>query len=208
MAKAVEADWRVTVQLYRGSRGLASLLRGRVAGEMRERLGQLATVSAGDLALFAYAGTEAAASEAVQVALELTARHGVPADVRVHRWHPASAEWDDDPRVVSMSASELAEAIHRRRVAEDTERTGATGVFQWTVRVTLPSRRAAAELAGQLTAEGLPLVRRRRSVVLGASNEDAARDLAQRIAGRGTAADVRVERVFAWSPPVEWAPLF
>ena len=42
---------------------------------------------------------------------------------------------------------------------------------------------------------------RRKSVLFGASNEDVARELAQRAVEQVPAAEVHVERAFVWSPP-------
>jgi hypothetical protein len=50
------------------------------------------------------------------------------------------------------------------------------------VRVELPSHRQAVELAGRLRAEGRPVIRRWKYLILGASNEDQASALAEAIA--------------------------
>jgi hypothetical protein len=205
----VVADWRVTVQLQSASRASRAVLRQQVADGLRDRLGELAAVSAGSSALFVYAETEAAAAEAAQVARELTGQHGLLAEVRLDRWHPVKAEWADGSEIRLLSAGQLADEEHRHQVAEDTQRSEATGVAQWTVRVTLSSRHDAVQLAGRLSAEGVPVVRRRKSVLLGASNEDAARELAQQAAEQVAAAEVQVERTFVWSPspPIDFGPI-
>jgi hypothetical protein len=202
----VVADWRVTVQLQSASRASRAVLQHQVRDGIRDRLGQLAAVSAGSSELFAYADTEAAAGEAAQVARELIGQHGLLAEVRVDRWHPLRAEWADGTEAGLVSAQELADAEHQRQVAEDTQRSQDTGVAQWTVRVRLSSRHDAMQLAGWLSAEGIPVARRRKSVLFGASNEDAARELAQRAAEQAPAAEVHVERTFVWSPPVDVPP--
>jgi hypothetical protein len=200
----VVADWRVTVQLHSASGDSRALLRGPVAHGIRDRLGQLVAVSEGDSELFVYADTAAAASEAAQAARELIGSHRLPADVRLERWHPLKAEWADDTEGALLPAWQLAEAEHQRRVAEDTQKSETTGVARWTVRIALSSRHDAMQLAGQLNAEGVPAVRRRKSVLLGASNEDEARELAQRVGELVPAADVRLEQTFVWSPPVDF----
>jgi hypothetical protein len=197
----VVADWRVTVQLPSASRASRAVLRRQVADGIRDRLGQLAAVSACGSELFVYADTEAVADEAAQVARELTGHRGLLAEVRLDRWHPLKAEWVGgiEAGFGLLPAWQLADAEHRRQIAEDTQRSEATGVAQWTVRVTLSSRHDAVQLAGRLSAEGVPVVRRRKSVLLGASNEDTARELAQRV----PAAEVHVERTFVWWPGTE-----
>src|SRR6266567_1873458 len=203
---AVVTEWRVTVRLHSASRTSRAVLKGQVAEGVRDRLGQLAAVSAGSPELFVYADTEAAASEAAQVARELIGQHGLLAEVRVDRWNPLEAQWDDGTEAGLLPAAELADEEHQRQIAEDTRRSQATGVAQWTVRVTLSSRHDAAQLARRLGAEGVPALRRGKSVVLGASNEDAARELALRAAEQVPAADVQVERTFVWSPPADYGP--
>jgi hypothetical protein len=203
----VDADWRVTVQLHNASRTSRAVLRHQVADDIRDRLGQLATVSAGHSELFVYADAEAVAGEAAQVARDLIAHHGLQAEVRLDRWHPLTAEWDDDTETVSLPAWQLAEAEHQRQIAEDRQASEATGVAQWTVRVTLSSRRDAKQLAEWLSAEGIPVVRRRKSVLLGASDEDAARELAQRAGEQAPAVEVHIERTFLWSPSPDVGPI-
>jgi hypothetical protein len=200
------ADWRVTVQLHGTSGASRALLQGPVAHGVRDRLGQLVAVSAGSSELFVYADTAAAASAAAEAARELIGRHCLQADVRLERWHPLKAEWADATEDALLPAWQLAEAEHRRRVAEDTQKSETTGVAQWMVRIALSSRHDAMQLAGQLNAEGVPAVRRRKSVLLGASNEDEARELAQRVGAQVPTADVSLERTFVWSPPVDFGP--
>jgi len=112
------------------SRASRAVLRRQVADGIRDRLGQLAAFSAGGSELFVYADTEAAAGEAAQVARELAGRHGLLAEVRLDRWHPLKAEWDDDTKAGLLPAWQLADAERRRRIAEDTQRSQATGVAQ------------------------------------------------------------------------------
>jgi hypothetical protein len=178
-----------------------------MAGDIRSRLGQLATVSASGSELFIYADTEAVADEAAQAARDLIGHYGLQAEVRLERWHPLLAEWHDDTETVSLPAWELADAEHQRWIAEDRRVSEATGVAQWTVRVTLSSRRDAMQLAEWLSAEGIPVVRRRKSILLGASDEDAAHELAQWAAERAPAAEVRVERTVLPAPPPDFGPL-
>jgi hypothetical protein len=203
----VAAEWRATVRLHSVPRASRTVLRRQLADGLRDRLGPNAAVSEGNSELFVYADTEAAASEAAQVARELVGQHGLLAEVRLDRWHPLKAEWDDGTEAGLLPASELEDAEHQRQIAEDTQRSQATGVAQWTVRVTFSSRHDAVQLAGRLRADGVPALRRGKSVLLGGSNEDAARELALWVAEQVPAAEVQVERTFIWSPPADFGPI-
>lgn len=202
------ADWRVTVELHSASRTARAVLRRQVADGIRDRLGQLAAVSSpGRSELFVYADTEAVAGEAAQVARDVLGNGGLQAEVRLDRWNPLTAEWDDSAEGSLLPDWRLADAEHRRRVVADAQRSQATGVAQWTVRVTLSSRHDAIQLAEGLSAEGVVVMRRGKSVVIGGSDEDAARELAQRAAERAPAAEVDVRRTFVYVPPADFGPL-
>jgi hypothetical protein len=57
----------------------------------------------------------------------------------------------------------------------------AAGAAYWLVRAELPSRREAAALAGKLRSEGRSAIRRWNFLVIGASNEDDAQELADQV---------------------------
>jgi len=68
------------------------------------------------------------------------------------------------------------------------------GQAGWEVRVELPSHRQAVELAWRLRAEGRPVIRRWKYLILGAANEDEASTLAEAIAQQAPAdASVRTQ---------------
>jgi hypothetical protein len=196
-------DWRVTVRMGRRSRGARTPVFSQVAEGMRTRLGQLADISAGQSELFVYTDSEAAASEAASVALELLTQLGVQPEVVLDRWNPFTMDWDADLGAPSP-AGEPADARRKQRIADDTRRSEASGVPAWTVTAAFSSRHDAIELARRLREQGLPAVRRGKSVLLGASNEDVAAALAQRAAEQGRLPAVRVERTIVVTPPVDY----
>lgn len=202
----MEAEWRVAVGLHDASRASRAVLRHQVADGIRARLGGLATLSPNASELFVYTASEAAATEAAQAARELIAQHGLQAEVSVAWWDPLGNEWDEDT-MAAPSTWELAHAEHRRRVADDTERSEVTGVAQWTVRVMLPSRHDAVELAPWFSCQGVQVIRRGKSVLLGASNEDAAHELARQAMEQAPGGRVRIERTLMWAPPPDYGPV-
>jgi hypothetical protein len=197
-------DWRVTVRMGRQSRGARTLALSQVTEGMRTRLGALAEISAGKSELFVYTDSEAAASEAASVALELLTQLGVQPEVTLDHWNPFTVDWDADLGD-SSPADERADAQRRQRIADDTRASEASGLPAWTVTAAFSSRHDAIELTRRLRAQGLPAVRRGKSVLLGASNEDVAAALMQRVEEQGRMPAVRVERTVAVTPPVDYS---
>jgi len=190
----VANDWRVTVTLHDPAhvgRALESLHEHEVEEDARRRLGHRVAVSAEGSQIFLYAGTENAAREADQVARELVKQHGLSADFALDRWHPIEQEWEDAS--VAMPQTDEERAAEHQRLEEDEARESEEyGYPQWEVRVELPSRHAAEDLAGRLRAEGHPVVHRWTLLVLGADNSDDAEALA-RVVKQEAPADAKVE---------------
>jgi hypothetical protein len=92
-------------------------------------------------------------------------------------------------------------------VAEDARRSETTGVPQWTVRVTLASRQDATRLNGWLQSVGIPAVRSRKWVLLGAADEDVARELEKLTAEQAPGAHVIVARNMKATTQNDWSYL-
>jgi hypothetical protein len=177
------SDWRVTISLAdtaHTERAQRSVAEREVEDDVRFRLGEGVAVGAGDSELFLYAGTEAAARQAEQVARVVLAEDGIGAEFALHRWHPIEEQWES-PDVAMPRTDAERQAEHQR--LEDTEAAEslASGAAQWQARAELPSHHAAVTLASTLEGEGWPVVRRWRFLVVGASNEDEAGKLAEHI---------------------------
>jgi hypothetical protein len=190
----VANDWRVTVTLHDPAhvgRALESLHEHEVEDDVRRRLGHRVAVSVDGSRIFLYAGTENAAREAEQVARELTQQHGLSADFALDRWHPIEEEWED-AAVAMPQTDEQRAAEHQRLEEDETRESEEYGYPQWEVRVEMPSRHAAEELAERLQAEGHSVVRRWTLLVLGAEDSDDADALAQQVKQEAPA-DAKVE---------------
>jgi hypothetical protein len=170
-------DWRVTIFV---SQAQQSFSPRQVEEDIRRQVGPGIAVSAGDAQIFLYAGTEAAAGEAERAGRDVLAGHGVAAESAVHRWHPLEEQWES-PDVPMPQTEAEREAEHQRLADAETAETLATGQAQWEVRVDLGSHRQAVHLARKLESEGRAVVRRWKLLVVGASNEDEARELAGHI---------------------------
>ena len=170
-------DWRVTLSVSQPQTGQA--LR-ELEEDIRGQVGRDIGVGAGEAQIFLYAGTEAAAGEAERIARDMLARHGITAGSAVHRWHPIEERWETPDVPMPQTAAER-QAEHERLVDAETAEALATGKAQWEVRVELGSHRQAVALGRKLEGEGRAIVRRWRFVVVGAGNEDEARELAGQI---------------------------
>jgi len=176
-------DWRVTISLPSPAhvdQARQSFSEHEVEEDVRRRLGRSIAVGAGDSQIFLYAGTEVAAREAERVAREVLGQQGLQADFALHRWHPIEEEWEDPEVALPRTEAEL-QAEHQRIDEAETAESVASGVSQWEARVEFPSHREAVALASKLRGEGRSVVRRWRFLVVGATNEDDARELAEQI---------------------------
>ena len=203
-------DWRVTVTLHDEAhvgRALQSLREHEVEDDVRRRLGHRVAVSADGPRVLVYAGTEDAAREADQVVRQVMAQRGLGADFALDRWHPVEEQWQDAD-VPMPQTDEQRQAEHQRLEADETRESLATGHARWEVRVELPSHRDAVALADRLQAEGRPVIRRWKFLVLGANDEDDARDLARVIKQEApAAASVQTEEAGPLLPFAQYGPI-
>ena len=192
-------DWRVTLSVSSAPAGQD--LR-QVEDDIRRQIGRGIAVSVGDEQIFLYAGTETAAEDAGRTARDVLAGHGMTAESAVHRWHPIEEQWET-PDVPMPQTKAEREAEHQRLVAAEAAEAQATGVDQWEVRADLGSHRQAVALARKLEGEGRAVVRRWKFLIVGAGDQDEARELAGHIRQEAPAgAAVTVERAgVGWAVP-------
>ena len=176
-------DWRVTIsvsdQAQTGQAQRSVSLRP-VEEDIRRQVGRTIAVGADDRQIFLYAGTETAARDAERIARDVLARHGIAAESALHRWHPIEEQWENPDLAMPHTEAER-QAEHQRLEDTETAESVATGIAQWQVRVDLGSHRQAVALARTLENEGRAVVRRWKFLLVGASNEDQARELAGQI---------------------------
>jgi hypothetical protein len=190
----VANDWRVTVTLRdaaHAGRVLESMREHEAADDLRRQLGGRIAVSTDGPSIFLYAGSESSAREADRVVREIAARHGLPAEFSLDRWHPIEEEWESADVAMPQTDDQRA-AEHERLEADETRESLQTGRADWEVRVELPTHHAAVELADRLSAEGHRVIRRWTLLVLGANDSDDAEVLAQAVRQEAPA-DAKVE---------------
>jgi hypothetical protein len=205
-------DWRVTATLRdagQAQRAIQSLRDRKLQDDVRRRLGRLVAVSADKSHMFLYAASGDAAREAEKVVREVFAEQQLPADLTVDRWDALKQKWVDPGSPVPGTA-EVRRAEHQRVMDEETRQSLAHRQPGWEVQVNMPSHREAIALAERLSAEGHPLIRRWKYLILGANNEDDARELAQAIERQAPpAASVRVKQaLFDHYGPAQVAQVF
>lgn len=176
-------DWRVTISLGgqpQVGQAQQALSEHEVEEDVRRQLGRTIVVGAGDSQIFLYAGTEIAVTEAERVARDVLAQLGIQAEFVVHRWHPIEERWES-PDVAMPQTEAERQAEHQRLEDDETAESLAAGFGRWQVRVEFPSHREAVALARKLQGEGRTVVRRWKFLIVGADNEDDARELAGQI---------------------------
>jgi hypothetical protein len=178
-------DWRVTISVSgqaQAGREQRPFSLHEVEEDIRRQVGRPIAVGADDRQIFLYAGTETAARDAERVACDVLAQHGIAAESALHRWHPIEEQWEN-PDVAMPQTEAERQAEHQRLEDTETAESLATGIAQWQVRVEFPSHRETVALARRLEDEGRAPVRRWKFLIVGASNEDDAWELAEQIRG-------------------------
>jgi hypothetical protein len=206
----VAEDWRVTVELEEGHDLAKQLDEHELEDEASEALGQRVAVSGEGSQVFLYADTRAVAEQAMAVVRSLVDRAGATAELTLDRWHPVAEEWKPADEPLPASEAEI-EAEHEEREEQDESDTESSGYAEWEVRLDLPSHGAAVELADRLEAEGTPVTRRWKFLLVGAADEDDANELARRLgseAPAGTRTLVQPGGEMAWEGAPKRSKLF
>jgi hypothetical protein len=176
-------DWRLRITFQGDSR--ADELRERLEATdlqhtLEDRFHDRVAISADDNEVFAYGGTREQAEAVGELVRKEASERGWPVELELRRWHPTAEDWEDPdkplPTTDAEQATERAGLIGRER--EDSVDTGHP---EFEVRVKFHSHHAASEFADQLEQEGFAVVRRWHFLLVGASDEDTANALAERI---------------------------
>jgi hypothetical protein len=197
-------DWRLQIDVEQASDG-ASLTEQLAAAELEHELDSAfhdrLIVSRQGSEAFVYAGDRAQAERARDLIERLGEKNGWTLKTELRHWHPAAEDWEDpDLPLPDDDAARLAE--HEQLIAAEREQLQESGEPEFEVRVDLPSHGDAVRFAELLRAEGLPAVRRWKYLVVGAADEDSARELAARLEGEApSGSEVSVEG----SGQIAWA---
>jgi hypothetical protein len=207
---AMSDDWRLRIELE--EEGLARRLGERLeAGEIEHDLEhafhERVVVSINGPELFCYTGSREQAERAAELIRRDAAEHKWEIEVQLAHWHPVAEEWQD-PDAPEPETAPAAEEEREERVEDEREESADQGYPEMEVRVETESRHDARELSHRLEAEGLPNIHRHNFVLIGATDEDSAQALADRLRGElpgGTPITVEQNRRAVYDRRV-WSP--
>lgn len=207
-------DWRLQIDLHEEDHAHALTERldaEQLEHDLSDAFHDRVIVSRDGARVFLYAGTREQAGLARDAVEADAKQHGWTVDVELRHWHPTAEDWEDpDKPLPEGDAAKLAE--HEALIAREREETARTGHPEFEVRVDLPSRHDAVRFSEQLREEGLPMVHRWRFLLVGATDEDMAKELAERIRAEAPPGSrVKVEgtwaAAYAERPPNPFAVL-
>jgi hypothetical protein len=180
----MDDDWRLQIDLEdSGAAGkTADLLRSAdLELDLKGDVDQRVAVSHEGERIFLYAADRAPLDQAQTAIRKFLDDKGWQATLDLRHWHPAADAWEDPDKPLPSTAAGK-EAEHEELMAtEEAETAARHGRAEFEVRAQFPSHHEAREFAKQLKDEGLDPVRRWRYLVVGAADEDAAKELADRI---------------------------
>lgn len=196
-------DWRLKAALVDegAAKGLTERLQAERLGEdVEDSVGNRVVVSGDGADVFVYADTREQADAAAEVIRGLAAKHDWDVELELKRWHPTAEEWKDPDVPLPESDAERA-AEHAELVAKEREDTAERGYAEYEVKVHCSSHRETVKLADRLRDEGFPVIRRWHYLIVGASDEDNANALAERLraeAPAGATVTAEVSERAAW----------
>lgn len=200
-------DWRLRIEFEdeEQARELAKRLdKFDSEHELRGSFHDRVVVSRDDAEVFLYADTREQLEAAQRAVRSLATEHQWRLTTEVRRWHPTAEEWEDPDQPLPHSDAQVA-AERQEAMQLEREESAAQGFPDFEVRVRCRSRRDAQQLADRLREEGIASVHRWEFVVLGASDEDSAKALAERIRSEAPSdsvvtAEASVEEVASEAP--------
>lgn len=196
-------DWRLRVDLHEHSfaHQLSEALdAGEIEHELERSFHDRVVVSVDGSEVFCYAGTRAQAEAAAQLIRQLIADHGWEADIELAHWHPVSEQWEPPNEPLPDSETDAA-AERAERVAGERADSAEQGYPEFEVRIRCDSRAQAGELSDKLEQEGVPNVHRWSYVLVGATDEQSAQQLAERVRSEvpaGTEITVELNQLAIW----------
>jgi len=207
-------DWRLQIDLHEEGHAGALMERfdaPQLEHDLSDAFHDRVIVSRDGARIFLYAGTRDQAERCRDAVQAEAQQHGWAVDMDLRHWHPSAEDWEDpDKPLPEDDARRLAE--HEALMAREREETARSGHPEFEVRVDLPSRHDAVRFSEKLRQEGLPAVHRWKFLLVGATDEDSAKALAERIRGEAPEGSrVKVEgtwaKAYAERPPNPFAVL-
>jgi hypothetical protein len=143
--------------------------------------------------LFCYAGSREQAERAQELVRSLAAENDWHVEMELRHWHETAERWEEPDVPLPDSDAERA-AEHAELIQQERQELKERGYPEFEVRVQFESRDAAEAFADRLRQEGFASARRANYLVIGAADEDIAKQLAERLRGEvGPGSVVSVE---------------
>lgn len=200
-------DWRLQVDLHDAKHAqplVAQLDARELEHDLSNAFHDRVIVSRDGARVFLYAGNREQLDAARDLILGLAEQHGWTVDADLRHWHPDAEDWEDpDKPLPAGHAARIAE--HEALIAAERKETEENGYPEFEVRVDLPSRHDAVRFAERLRGEGLPVVHRWRFLLVGVTDEDSGKALAERIRSEAPS-DSRVSVEGTWKAAYDERP--
>jgi hypothetical protein len=176
-------DWRLQVGLHEAGRAhtlTERLEASELEHDLETSFDDRIVVSRDAAEVFFYAGSRAQAERAEELIRSLAADHDWHVDYELKHWHESAESWEDPdmplPESDQQRAAERAALMQAER-----EQARSHGYPEFEVRVQCSSRHDAAQFSERLTQAGVPSLHRWSYLVIGATDEDSANALADRL---------------------------
>jgi hypothetical protein len=178
----MDDDWRLQID-FEEQQHSARLLK-RLAAELEHDLsteyGDRMAVSRAGERVFVYAGSREQSEGSRALIERLAGEHGWSIETDLKRWHPIAEEWEDPDKPVPDGQAAVT-AEHEELMATERREAAQRGNPEFEVRIQLQTRHEAVRLDKELRAEGIPTVRRFNFLLLGATDEDSAKTMAEEL---------------------------
>jgi hypothetical protein len=180
----MDDDWRLEVNL--ADKGLVGqvtdLLRSaELHHELAVDLDRRVILSHEGGTMYLYAGDREQLDQARPVIEGIVESKGWNAEFVLRHWHKEAEDWEDPDAPEPTTDTEKTAERERLMKVEDEETEKRGGLAAYEVRAEFPTHKEARAFAAKLEDEGLDPVRRWHYLVVGAADEDAAKELAERI---------------------------
>jgi hypothetical protein len=188
----VNDDWRLRITLH--EREDANTLADGLAASVLEReliesIHDRIIVSRDDAEVFCYTATREQAETAEVAIRAIAEEHAWEPDFELTHWHPTAEAWEDPDAPLPQSDADRA-AEHAEMIAREHATEREHGYPDYEVRIECVSRKEALAFSEQLRAEGIANVNRFKYLLIGATDEDAAQALADRLRTEAPAGSV------------------
>jgi hypothetical protein len=190
-------DWRLQINLDDdGASGkVADLIRSNeLENEFQHDLENAVIVSHEGETIFLYAETREPLDFVAGKVRGFLDEKGWKGELELRHWHKEAEDWED-PDIAEPTTAAEKETEHERLMRTEDEETAARGGrAEFEVSAKFPTSHEAHEFAEKLKAEGYKPVRRFHYLVVGANDEDEAKELADRIRAEAPSdAEVKAE---------------